>query len=30
VSADTDLDPWTLRLPHALVVGRHATAQNDL
>jgi hypothetical protein len=22
VSADTDLDPWTLRLPHVLVVGR--------
>ena len=29
VSADTDLDPWTLRLPHVLVVGRHGTAQND-
>jgi hypothetical protein len=29
VFADTDLDPWTLRLPHALVVGRHATAPND-
>ena len=27
--ADTDLDPWTLRLPHVLVVGRHGTAQND-
>ncbi len=29
VSADTDLDPWTLRLPQVVVVGRHGTAQND-
>ena len=29
VSADTDLAPWTLRLPHAVVVGRQRTVGSD-
>jgi hypothetical protein len=26
VSADTDLDPWTLRLPHVMLIGRQGSA----
>jgi len=26
VCADTDLDPWTLRLPHVMLIGRQGSA----
>ena len=29
VSADTDLDPWTLRLPHVVLVGRQGAERSD-